>query len=124
MTAPLNFPDVVFWNDLDLYAREITSDYQGLRQDVYHLEQQAIGSNLDDVSKGLDVDGCLSGSAGELQTLAAEADEQLAQDDRIASSKASLVQHEDGSWSLVIQMQPVASILPPSANPNLSVSYP
>lgn len=120
---PQNFPDVMCdqdTGDLDLYARECPNDYVGLQQDVLHLENQATGSNLDDQTKGVDVQAKLSGTLKDLQTAAGELEEQLGQDDRIDTSSVNVIPNPGTSgpsttYTLDVQVQPGASVLPPGA---------
>ena len=120
--APQNFPDVVFGEDLDPFANEITSDLQGLEQDVRHLIEQVLGSNLDDVTKGVGIETKLSGTIADLMAAADEIDSQLAGDDRIDSSTTTLTQTgigEDGEPIYLIDVEVVVA----GSVQNLSFAY-
>ena len=105
MASPLNFPDIVFLDDLDPFGSEITSDQQGLEQDVRHIIEQVLGSNPDDQTIGIGIGGLLSGTASDLARVPGQIDHQLGEDDRIVASLTTIEQRTDGSWSIVVQIQ-------------------
>jgi hypothetical protein len=117
MSAPLNFPDVVFLDDLDPMGNEITSDLQGLKQDVLHILKQALGSNEDDTSKGAGLDDALSAPLSRLQAACAEIDSQLSEDERIDGSTSTLTTDADGSFHVDVEVQVDGSVL------NMGFSY-
>jgi hypothetical protein len=117
MSAPLNFPDVVFLDDLDPMGNEITSDLQGLKQDVLHILKQAVGSNEDDTSKGGGLDDALSAPIARLQTACADVDAQLADDDRIDGSTSTFTTASDGSYHIDVEIEVDGSVL------NMGFSY-
>ncbi len=107
--APLNYPDVVFDEDLDPFGNEIESDFQGLTQDVRHIIEQALGSNLDDLTKGAGLDQRLSGRAPDIISLAGDIDEQLRSDDRIDSSNTTITDttqtgDAQASFSIIVEV--------------------
>jgi hypothetical protein len=121
---PLTAPDLVCLDDLDANASETTSDLQTLIQDVYHVLIEIYGSNIDDVDRGLNVEGMLSSDASDLPTLCLNAEQQLGQDARIAavSVTSSYVppggKAQDGTllpnggYLLDVDIQPDQSIAP------------
>lgn len=114
---PKNFPDILFGDDLDLYARECPNDYVGLKQDVLHLEKQGIGSNLDDLTKGIDLQATSSGTLAALQGAGGELEEQLAHDDRIDTASVNVIQRGTGpaaKYTLDVQVKPAPSVLSPA----------
>lgn len=118
--APTNFPDVVFLEDLDPMGNEITSDLQGLKQDVLHILKQALGSNLDDTSKGAGLEDALSAPIQRLQTAAAEVDAQLADDERIDGSTTTFtVDDSDSAFPYHIDVEVVVD----GAVLNISFAY-
>lgn len=101
-TLPLTYHDWVCVNDLDPYGRETQSDLETLQNDVLHILQETLGSNLDDPDRGLGLMAALSGTTDALQQLIANASEQLIKDPRIDSASATLTQNPDGSFLIDI----------------------
>ena len=108
---PLTVPDLVGFDDLDPFARETTSDFQTLQQDVYHRLLELPGSNLDDITLGIGVMQYLSGTATDAAKLPAIVDEQLQRDSRIDTCTSTLAQQADGSYLLAIQIQVDGSVI-------------
>jgi hypothetical protein len=100
----LTVPDVVCLDDLDAFGRETESDLQTLWQDVYHMLKEVLGSNIDDVSRGIGVDQLLSGSTFPLKTIAARIDQGLAVDDRIDASSTKVETMPDGGFRIDIEI--------------------
>lgn len=99
-TLPLTYTDIVCIDDCDPLMSETTSDLQNLEQDVRHILMETLGSNLDDVNRGIGVDSLLSSSTAPLQTLAKNLDSQLTKDDRIQSSNSNVIDNGSGSFTL------------------------
>jgi hypothetical protein len=53
--------DVLCFNDLDIFATEITDPLEQLGQDNYHRLIEAPGSNPDDLNRGFGIEERLSG---------------------------------------------------------------
>ena len=87
---PLTVPDVVCIDDIDQNGLETTSDLQTLEQDVYHLLIEIKGSNIDDITRGLGIEGLLSAAANRLGGKAQEIESQLQQDARIVIAIATV----------------------------------
>jgi len=107
MTQPvdpflLSTPDVVCFDDVDLMGAECTSELQVLEQDVYHVLIQSLGSNPDDLERGIGIEDYLSGTESDLQALPAIIDAQLKEDDRIDDSTTTVTLNDDGSYSVDI----------------------
>lgn len=102
--ALLTIPDVVCLDDLDAFGRETTSDLQTLWQDVFHMLKEILGSNIDDVNRGIGVDQLLSGSTKPLATIAGRIDQGLAIDDRIDGSTTTVSVETDGSFRIAIEI--------------------
>ena len=109
---PLNFPDVVSEDDLDSFASEITSDLQGLEQDVAHMLEEPPGSNLDDLTRGAGVGQLLSGPDTNLQAAAQRIDLSLQQDDRVSASSTVITKVAEGSYVLAVTIEVSGTVLP------------
>ena len=94
---PLTYPDLVCMDDLDPFAAETTSDLQNLQQDVYHILIEEPGSNPDDETRGVGIEGLLSGTSVDLLAAASSIDAQLEKDDRIDSSSTTITDVTQGS---------------------------
>jgi len=94
---PLTIPDLVCTDDLDLFIGETTSDLQTLDQDVLHIVIETLGSNIDDVNRGVGLPRLLSGTEDQLAAATAHVDAQLQKDDRIDASQTTLTKLPPGS---------------------------
>jgi hypothetical protein len=101
--------DAVCYEDLDPNGNETTSDAQALSQDIFHILLEVYGSNLDDLARGIGVEGWLSASSAKVDALPSIIDSQLRKDSRITSSKSSLVITGTSPPSYTINIQIVAS---------------
>lgn len=112
--SPILIPvvDAVCLDDLDQNGNETTSDLQVLAQDVYHLLLEAPGSNLDDPTRGVGLDGLLSKPAPDLVAAANTIDAQLRKDKRIGASKTTLTANPDGSYTVSVAIVVNGSLLP------------
>lgn len=121
---PLTVSDLVCFDDVDAGGAETTSDLQTLIQDVYHVLIEKRGSNIDDPTRGADVEGKLSGTSSDLVTIAQEIESELQKDDRITSCQAAVsfltpgssapdgTLLPNGGWLLEVDIQPASSIAP------------
>jgi hypothetical protein len=121
---PLTVADLVCIEDLDANGAETTSDMQTLVQDVYHVVIEKIGSNIDDIARGIGAENLLSGDSNALLNLAQVVESQLGEDDRIAGVTATVSQIlpggtlpdatllPEGGFLLEIDIDPAASIAP------------
>lgn len=110
-TLPLTYADLRCVDDLDLNAAETTSDLETLEQDVLHILEETIGSNLDDPDRGLGFTQLLSGSAVPLQHLAAVASSQLTKDDRIDSASTVITQTGPTSFNVAVTIVVANSVI-------------
>jgi hypothetical protein len=94
---PLTVPDLDWVEDMDLFAGETTSDLQTLAQDVFHILIEVLGSNIDDVSRGVGLGRVLSGTEGQLSDITRIIDAQLQKDERIDASTTTLTKLPPGS---------------------------
>lgn len=101
-TLPLTYHDLRCVDDLDLNAAETQSDLETLEQDVLHILEETLGSNLDDPDRGLGFATLLSGNALPLQHLASIASSQLTKDDRIDSATTTITQTGPSSFTVAV----------------------
>ena len=101
--------DAVCVDDLDPNGNETTSDAQALAQDVYHVLLEVVGSNLDDLNRGLGVEGYASAPSSKLALLPSICDSQLQKDTRITSSRTTLVQTSTAPMAFTLSIQIIAS---------------
>jgi hypothetical protein len=94
---PLTIPDLLWVDDMDLFAGETTSDLQTLQQDVYHMLIEPPASNPDDLNRGLGLARMLSGTEAQLAGITQTIDAQLQRDARIDSSQTTLTKLPPGS---------------------------
>lgn len=95
-TLPLTAPELAAVDDLGLFAEEVASDLEALKQDVYHVLIETPGSNPDDVERGVGIDDLLSSPTTKLTGLTRIVEEQLQRDERIDGARAELVQIQPG----------------------------
>jgi hypothetical protein len=96
---------------MSLFADETESELEELEQDVYHVLIETLGSNLDDVTRGLGLDDVLSDDEANLASVPGLAEHQVQLDDRVVAAKATLTQDEDGNPRLEVQIQPTDETL-------------
>lgn len=94
---PLTIPDLVCTDDLDLFMGETTSDLQTLQQDVFHILLEVLGSNIDDMNRGVGAPRLLSGTEQQLAASTSSIDAQLQKDDRIDTSRTTVMKLPPGS---------------------------
>lgn len=110
ITVPIS--DLVCQDDLDPGGAETTSDLQSLGQDIYHVFLEAPGSNLDDPTRGVGVEGLLSGSTDDLKRNVQTIDRQLELDSRVAKSTTTLTNPATGEFDCNTVVEPIGSVLP------------
>jgi hypothetical protein len=108
--VPVN--DALCIDDLDPNGNETSSDLQALAQDVYHILLETLGSNLDDPTRGVGIEGALSGSTVKLAALARNCDAQLRKDDRVDSSTTTIILQSDGSYLFKVDITAAGALLP------------
>jgi hypothetical protein len=101
--------DAVCYEDLDPNGNETTSDAQALSQDIFHILLEVYGSNLDDLARGIGVEGWLSANSDKIEALPSIIDSQLRKDTRITSSKSKLIVLGTSPPSYQINIELVAS---------------
>jgi hypothetical protein len=100
---PKSYGTIRWGTDMDPGGVDTASDLESLEQDVLHILQQTLGSNLADPNKGVGIGDNLSGNLPALQAKVALIDSQLADVSRISSSQSSLgAQNPDGSWPITV----------------------
>lgn len=90
--------DLLWLTDMDPFGAETQSDRDELVQDSLHVIEQDLGSNLDDLTRGLGVANILSRpvQAG----LAQQAQTELAKDDRVQRVDATITTDDQGQQTL------------------------
>ena len=101
--------DAVWSDDMDPNGNETTSDAQALAQDVYHILLETLGSNLDDLNRGIGVQGFASAQSGLLVNLPAIVDSQLRKDTRIDASKTTITTSSTSPLAFSMSVEIVAS---------------
>jgi hypothetical protein len=99
---PLTYPDILCGNDVDPLGQETTSDLQNLMQDIQHVLQQDLGSNLDDPNRGVGIYNYLSGTNIDLQSLAGNIKSNLIDDPRIDSVSVNVQAQSSGIYAYII----------------------
>jgi hypothetical protein len=117
--------DGVCFDDLDPNGNETSSDAEALSQDIYHILIETLGSNLDDLNRGVGVEGYLSSSTARLDALPSIIDSQLRKDTRIAASQTTLVTLMDGSFQISLSVEAVGTVIPLafSYNPQTGLTF-
>lgn len=110
-TLPLTYHDLRCVDDLDLNAVETQSDLETLEQDVLHILEEVLGSNLDDPDRGLGLTQLLSGSAVPLQHLASVGATQLTKDSRIDSAKLTITQTGPSAFNVAVVVVVANSVI-------------
>jgi phage baseplate assembly protein W len=104
LTASRTYQELRWGDDMDPNAAETESDLESLEQDVLHILQEHLGTNLADPNKGAGVADFLNGTTAQLAALPATIDAQLANVDRLSGSKTTLSQQDDGSFFLDVEV--------------------
>ena len=110
-TLPLTYHDLVAVNDLDPLGRETQSDLETLEQDVLHILQEVLGSNLDDPDRGVGMSAVLNGSTVPLVSMAAVADSQLVKDTRVDSATTTITQTGTGAFTVLVVVAVAGSVI-------------
>lgn len=109
---PLSYADLVFYEDLNLFALETTSDLQNLVQDIHHLLEEYPNSNPSDPDRGIGVELYLSGTVTQLNLLPNLINTQVILDDRVTSCNTTITQLPDSSFQIIIQIAVSTIVLP------------
>lgn len=96
--------DMRWYDDLDIGGLDTADESEMLEQDCYHVIIEALGSNLEDPTSGVGVDGALSGPTN--SAFAADTEQQLATDIRVAGVQATLTDDGNGSLTLDVAIEP------------------
>ena len=111
LALPKTYKTVRWSADLDAGGVDTASDLESLEQDVLHILQETLGSNLADPDKGCGAQDYLSGTLGQLQQLPGLIDAQLGDVTRITSSQSTLLpQLPDGSWVVQVNIVVAGSV--------------
>jgi hypothetical protein len=81
--------DLRWLADLDPFGAETSGAYEELAQDMYHVVEQDLGSNLDDPTRGLGVANMISGIIP--QGFQQNADAMLMADERLSGADCEVV---------------------------------
>jgi phage baseplate assembly protein W len=108
---PLTVQELVCVEDVDQFAREVTSDLEALVQDIFHMLREKRGSNLDLPDRGIDIDSQLSAPTTNLRTIAGSIDHQLVLDPRVDASSTTITQQSDGSYLIALRVQVGTTVL-------------
>lgn len=98
-------------DDLDPSGAETSSDLESLEQDVMHVLEENLGSNLADPQKGVGVANYLSGTSVQFAQLPAIIDSQLAQVTRIDNSHTTIQQQPDGSLLVLVNLTVAGAVV-------------
>lgn len=111
---PLTYPDLVCLEDVDPLGRETTSDLQNLIQDVQHVIEEDLGSNLDDPQRGVGIRNYLSGTQDDLAALPGVIKNQLLRDARIDTCAVSITAPTSAGfvWVIAVDIGVGASVIP------------
>jgi hypothetical protein len=97
-SLPRSYQELRWGDDFDPTGAETASDLDSLEQDCLHVVAQAMGSNLDDPTRGVNAPGYLGGTSIKLAEMPGIIDAQLQDDPRIASSSSTLSLQSDGKY--------------------------
>lgn len=111
-TLPFTYADIVCDLDVDIYARETTSDLQALIQDLSHVLVEFPGTNFDDPDRGVGVEQYLGATVDQFQSLQTLIENQFNRDDRVYSTSCSIAQSDDGTFSIQIDVQVSEGVVP------------
>lgn len=110
--------DVRWYDDLDLGGLDTEDELEMLEQDSYHVIIEDLGANLQDPTSGLGVESALSGTFD--PSLGSQAEQQLAQDVRVAGVQATVT--DNGTTeSLDVAIQPDPNQVDESDTINISI---
>lgn len=90
--------DLLWLSDMDPFGAETQSDRDELIQDSLHVIEQDLGSNLDDLTRGLGIASILSRPAA--AGIATSASTELAKDDRVQRCDATITTDDQGNQTL------------------------
>jgi hypothetical protein len=110
-TLPLTYQELRWTDDMDPMAAETESDLESFEQDVLHLIDEILGSNLDDPNRGIGAVEYLSGTSLHLSAMPALIDAQLLEDARCSSSTSTLTPQADGSYLIGVQCVVAGQVL-------------
>lgn len=94
--------DLRWSDDLELFGAETESELEELEQDVYHVVEQDLGTNLDDLHRGLGIASIASKTLP--SGLATQAEKMLELDPRIDDCSATTNLDGDGNGSLDLEI--------------------
>lgn len=96
--------DVICFDDLDLFGRELNDPLEELRQDLYHRGIEPPGSNIDDSDRGLGLDGSLNGPVD--RGLKHQIEAEFRKDDRVDAVNAEITEVDESSYRVAIEVEP------------------
>lgn len=95
--------DVVCFNDLDPFGRDIDDPITELQQDVVHMLLESYGSNCDAIGRSIGLEDQLSGS--DLVSIRHLIETKLVEDPRIDAATATLTDKGGGSIQIDVSIQ-------------------
>jgi hypothetical protein len=101
--------ELLWTTDLDLFGAETQSDGDELIQDVLHVIEQDLGSNLDDLTRGLGVANILNKQVPSGLTVAASTE--IAKDDRVQRCDATIAVDDQGNQTLNLTIYVLDDVL-------------
>jgi hypothetical protein len=95
--------DVVCFDDLDEFGRDLDDPLEELMQDVVHMLFESFGTNPDAIGRSIGLDDALSGPAD--PNLRRRIEQKLAADPRIFAAQATISKIEDGRYQIDLKLQ-------------------
>lgn len=96
----MSAPDLVCWDDLDLYGAETTDDLEQYEQDSYHCLIENRGENLADPNGGLGLEDGLGGPFD--PNLKNDIETELKKDERTDTAEAQISQLTNGQFAIAL----------------------
>lgn len=95
--------DVLCYDDLDIFGRDLNDPLAELEQDVVHMLLEAIGSNADATDRSIGMDDALSGAKD--PGLKHRIEQKLTDDPRISAANAIFEAVNDTDTKISLQLQ-------------------
>ena len=93
--------DVVCYEDLDEFGRDLDDPVEELEQDIVHMLLESYGTNISDPERSIGLEDALSGSAD--RGLRHRIETKLTQDPRIDAAECTLT--DEGSGVVRVQLR-------------------
>jgi hypothetical protein len=95
--------DVICYDDLDAFGRDLDDPLTELEQDIVHLLLESIGSNCDAPDRSIGLDDALSGQPD--LSLKHRIEQKLMDDPRILAARAIFTTISDDKIQIELQIQ-------------------